>query len=343
MAAVNAFFPPGTVRWLPVRQGRALSDCTVVKKGAAGMVSQFGFAPLPEPGQPVIPDFPGEFGPAGGRDVFFFFFPSLPGAKRQAVFVHGLGGSSTNWTDLMYALAPVAHGVALDLPGFGRSEPPDNGDYSQAEFARLVTDFVQRNATMPVDLFGNSLGGAVATRVAATRPDLVASVTLISPALPDARPRLSIAPVVALAAPGVHNLSGFAMRATPTRAVDHMLGLCFADPSTVDPSRREAEIAQVRRLMDRPNSGAPLRHSALGLAKSFLPNTADYSWTFASKIHTPTLVVFGARDKLVNPRLASKAAQVFPNARVVVLPTGHVAQMEHPHLVLDLLAQLWGE
>ena len=52
--------------------------------------------------------------------------------------MHGLGGSSQNWSALMPLLADVVDGEALDLPGFGDSPPPDDGNYSVTGHARAV-------------------------------------------------------------------------------------------------------------------------------------------------------------------------------------------------------------
>ena len=55
----------------------------------------------------------------------------------------------------------------------------------------------------------------------------------------------------------------------------------------------------------------------------------------------PSLVLFGSHDRLVNPRLAARAARAFRDARVVVLPeTGHIAQMERPGLVAALFREM---
>ncbi len=97
-----------------------------------------------------------------------------------ALYVHGLGGSSQNWSALMPLLSDVVDGEAVDLPGFGDSPPPDDGDYSVTGHARAVIRLLDAEERGPVHLFGNSLGGAVATRVAAVRPDLVRTLTLVS-------------------------------------------------------------------------------------------------------------------------------------------------------------------
>ncbi|MEU6943322.1 alpha/beta fold hydrolase, partial [Streptomyces rubiginosohelvolus] len=123
--------------------------------------------------------------------------------RPPALFVHGLGGSSQNWSALMPLLADVVDPEAVDLPGFGDSPPPDDGNYSVTGHARAVIRLLDSGERGPVHLFGNSLGGAVATRVAAVRPDLVRTLTLISPALPEWRVQRSAAPTALLAVPGV--------------------------------------------------------------------------------------------------------------------------------------------
>src|SRR5271166_2651449 len=124
--------------------------------------------------------------------------PQSTGFGEPALFIHGLGGSSTNWTDLMDLLSrpadsapavPVLECTAIDLPGFGCSPPPVDGGYSISSHASAVIELIERQGRGPVHLIGNSMGGAVSTRVAARRPDLVRSLILISPALPDLRPR----------------------------------------------------------------------------------------------------------------------------------------------------------
>src|SRR5207248_2565633 len=84
-------------------------------------------------------------------------------------------------------LAPVAGGTAPDLPGFGYSEPEKGFDFTLEAHADVVARHVEAVGA-PVHLFGNSMGGAIALLVAAQRPELVKTLTLISPAVPDRRP-----------------------------------------------------------------------------------------------------------------------------------------------------------
>ncbi|MFI9361116.1 alpha/beta fold hydrolase [Kitasatospora sp. NPDC053057] len=123
--------------------------------------------------------------------------------REPGLFVHGLGGSAANWTALMDRLAGVVDGEAVDLPGFGHSDPPTDGNLSLSGHVRAVIGYLEASGRGPVHLFGNSLGGAVAVRLAALRPDLVRTLTLVSPALPELPPQRSAWSTGLLALPGL--------------------------------------------------------------------------------------------------------------------------------------------
>ena len=62
--------------------------------------------------------------------------PAGPDRREPALCVHGLEGSSRNWTDLMDLLRRRLACDALDLPGFGESPPRPDGRYSIAPWPR---------------------------------------------------------------------------------------------------------------------------------------------------------------------------------------------------------------
>ena len=136
---------------------------------------------------------------AGGTSVHVRRVPAGQGGREPAVMVHGLGGSSTDWTDMMNLLRDRLYAIAPDLPGFGWSPPPPDANYSPEAHARTIAGLIDRTVGEPVHLMGNSLGGAVATLVAAGRPELVRTLTLVSPALPVYLPRATNVHLPALA------------------------------------------------------------------------------------------------------------------------------------------------
>jgi pimeloyl-ACP methyl ester carboxylesterase len=74
--------------------------------------------------------------------------------------------------------------------------------------------------------------------------------------------------------------------------------------------------------------------SLRSLMAAYLRPRAWPLWDLAAHVRTPTLLVYGLADRLVDPRTAARAARTFPDARLVLLPdSGHVSQMEHPDVV----------
>jgi pimeloyl-ACP methyl ester carboxylesterase len=273
---------------------------------------------------------------AGGRPVELSVrsTPSLDGAE-PALMVHGLGGSALNWTALMGLLVDRVASRAMDLPGFGLSPPPAGHDYSVGAHARAVARLIDADGRGPVHLFGNSLGGAVATSLAAHRPDLVRTLTLISPALPDLRPGRSRTEVAVLATPGIGPLLSRRLAAmTPEQRVAGLLELVYADPSEVSAAQRAMAVAEVTRRSELPYATDALASSARGLLHEFFRTGSGGLWRLAGRVTARTLLLYGRQDRLVSHLVAPKAKAAFPDATVVVLArTGHVAQMEHPELV----------
>ena len=272
--------------------------------------------------------------------------PVLASPQGTGVFIHGLGGAATNWTDLMGAFADRLEGFAPDLPGFGRSEPRRDGDFSLAGHTRTVIaliDHLAAQGKVPVHLFGNSLGGAVATRVAALRPDLVRTLTLVSPALPSFRPRLSGAHHLPLLATPVlgDRLARLLARRTPEKQVTDTMRLCWADPTSVPRQRWEEAVAEARRRGGLAWSQQAMIRTLRGLAAGQLQRGQGSLWAMAARVQAPTLLVYGMRDKLVDPMTSRRATRTFPDNRLLVLPdSGHVAQMEHPDIVARAVAEL---
>lgn len=278
-----------------------------------------------------IPPWPGEPIEVGDRVVYVRHAPSTAADPEPAVFVHGLGGSSTNWTDLMDELRDLLDGYALDLSGFGESPPPPSGDYSVSGHTTAVIELIEATTAGPVHLFGNSLGGAVATRLAALRPDLVRSLTLVSPALPDLWPRLG--PVRMAAASLLGSVLLRRLRHVPAeRRVRATFESVYADPSRVPAERLREAVDDTLRADEREHGVTALGRSLRGIVAEYFRPPGPYTlWRQAREVTAPALLVYGRHDRLVDPRMARRARRTFPHARVAVFGgSGHVAQMEQP-------------
>jgi pimeloyl-ACP methyl ester carboxylesterase len=286
-----------------------------------------------------IPHWPGRLVPLGDHDVYVRAVP--PGPGEPALFVHGLEGSSRNWTDLMELLRSRLAGEAVDLPGFGNSPPRPDHKHSIAALAQTVTTLIGALGRGPVHLIGNSLGGCVCVQIAARRPDLVRTLTLVSPALPDLRPRILPLRLAAVSVPwlGPWALGRLALQSPEQRAL-RTLSEVYADPRLMHPLRVREEVDEIIRRDALSYENAVLLGSIRALVTEYARRGPGSLWRDAARVTAPTLVIHGSHDRLVSPAAAAKAARSFRYGQAVVLPrVGHVAMMERPDLVARLMRE----
>jgi pimeloyl-ACP methyl ester carboxylesterase len=284
----------------------------------------------------AITSWPGRTVDVGGQEIYVRSTPPTGDGAEPALFVHGLGGASTNWTDYAGLLRGALAIESIDLPGFGRSGPALDDRYTLQAHANTVIAYLELSGRGPVHLVGNSMGGAISLMVASQRPDLVRTLTLVSPAVPDLKVRahalksdwrmaLLIVPVLGMMA--LRKLGQ-----TPIEArVKGTVKLCFADPSRLPRARYEEMLAEAQARADSPWVNLAMLRSTRGLVHAQLVRNRS-NWAAMRSITAPTLVLWGDQDRLVAPDLAPFVAAEIPNARLLVLEhTGHVAMMEDPY------------
>ena len=257
------------------------------------------------------------------------------GRGAPMVLVHGLAGSVENWLAVGPRLAELAHVVALDLRGFGRT-PLDEGSSASVEAnSELLERFVATLFDEPATLVGNSMGGMISLLLAARRPELVRDLVLVDAALPHP-PGVEVDPVV---------LSIFSAYATPgageelVRASEEQLGpeglvrqtmaLCCSDVSRVDPVVMDAHVA-----LGHERAAMPWAVDALlEAARSLIDLNArpdDYYDTIRS-IECPALLIHGSCDRLIPTAAVEVLAEMKPSWKLEVYDDiGHVPMLEAP-------------
>lgn len=263
---------------------------------------------------------------------------------RLGVLLHGLGGSSDHWYDVALHMGGCARVLAIDIPGFGRSSPPRDGDYSIASAAVALCEVIQQVRGGPVHLVGHSFGAVIAVDIAGAFPEMVDTLSLISPAMPDYRPqpRRLADPKLALAVfPFMRQ-----WRLRQLESLSHaerarrMIDLCFANPGKLDQDRLKAFVEEMEARGLQDWSEEALWRSGRALVSRWLWGPS--LWSVAAKLHVPCLVICGVSDRLISPRVARKTANVVPNATFVTIEEcGHVPHLEHPAVVARAIERLW--
>lgn len=157
------------------RHGAALREVGVVRS----RVWYAEFAPrLARP--PTAARAPRRVPRAGGRRP--------PAGAPTIVLIHGLGASSSSFYPLIPRLWHHFRVVVPDLPGYGWSRPPRGRDYLLfPELVDAAERFVEKAAPDGAILAGNSMGGWIAAKLAARRPDLALGLGLLNPGGPALR------------------------------------------------------------------------------------------------------------------------------------------------------------
>jgi pimeloyl-ACP methyl ester carboxylesterase len=252
------------------------------------------------------------------------------------VLVHGLGGSHLNWDLLAPLLQPHARVLAIDLPGFGRSEPGGRRATVQAN-VRVLERFLAEVAGEPAVLVGNSMGGMISLLTTASAPGAVRGLVLVDPALPGGRRVLD--PVVALqfalyAVPfvGERFLWLRRQRYSPMARVRETLELCGVDPDAVPAEVLDRSVT----LLEEREDVDGMDKAFLAAARSLLKILVDprrYRAAMAG-VAVPVLLLHGDRDRLVPVAAARDIASRHPAWRYVELPgVGHVPQLQVPDRV----------
>ncbi|MCH2661407.1 alpha/beta hydrolase [bacterium] len=256
------------------------------------------------------------------------------------VLLHGLFDTKATWLRLA-PLLPQYRLIAPDLLGHGDSAKPDCAAepparrYAPDMQVDALRDFIAALDLDKLVLVGSSLGGGLALRLLLRFPELqLRGLVLIAAAgYPQALPGylgllggwpgrlLATAPLGALA-----------RHAGLLRLISHRtFRRCFHDPDKIPP----ALVAATHAALAAPGALYAYHQSAKNIVP---PDNADFHRRFAD-IACPTLVLWGARDRVLDPRNAHRFAADIPGAELHLLPDcGHAPHLEYPATVARHIA-----
>jgi pimeloyl-ACP methyl ester carboxylesterase len=230
------------------------------------------------------------------------------GSGDTIVFLHGLLGSSRSWAFQFAHFGKAFRAVAWDAPGYAGSAPlaPSIDAYAEA-----LRAFVATLGSDKVVLVGHSMGGAVATRLAARHPSLVSRLVLSCSHPGYGAPES--APMPPKFEQRMHELKELGPTAYGKARAHDLL------PMEVAPALRAyaAEVAA-----ETAPEGLRLATRMLQLAdnRPLLPGLA-----------MPVLILTGGVDTTVTPALKADLLRLAPQARHIEMPgLGHAPYFQAP-------------
>lgn len=238
------------------------------------------------------------------------------------VLIHGLSGYIPMWKKNIGALAEQHRVIALDLPGYGKSDKP-RASYSMQFFADIVSGLLDRLGIPSAVLVGHSMGAQVSMHLALQARQRVCGLVLSSPAGIETFGPAESAFIASLVTPGFTRYATKSTIRARHQANFHNMpddaGFLVADRIAIRSARKFRAYCHV------------IKHSVRGMLDA--PVHADLG-----RLGAPTLIVFGDDDKLIpNPVLHRGTAEEMvraelprmPNTEFAVLPNaGHIAQFE---------------
>ena len=255
------------------------------------------------------------------------------GDATPVVLVHGLAGQWQNWIENIPRLARDRRVIAPDLPGFGMSAMPADGEISIQAYGRVVQRFCEELGLERVALIGNSMGGFITAEMTIQDPDRVERLVLISAAgitssnvyeAPTALiGRIAQAITAATAA-------GHKRMARRPRGRHASLALVARHPSKLKP---DVCWEGLMKGADKPGFRAALMASV----------RYDYRERL-SEIRCPTLILWGENDSVITVEDAHQYERLIRDSRKTVMEdTGHVPMVERPRAVNDVLLEFLAE
>lgn len=265
-----------------------------------------------------------------GRDGYRVEFVVVPSSLRLRVvetgrtddppvlLLHGWGASAYMYRYLAPALAAAGfRAIVPDLRGHGLSDKPRGARFYRTDALLGDVHDVMRvlGLTTPLPVVGQSMGGALALRLALAGE--VSRLVLINPA---GLTPVRLAEVGRRVSPGF--LDYFAKRLTPRWLVEALLRACYGDPSRVAPQ-------------DVEEYWAPSQFP--GYARAMRALLCNFDWTPVDAqrlqaMNVPTLLVTGERDRVI-PGTGAAAGKLADVARLTIPDAGHVVQEECPEEV----------
>ena len=249
------------------------------------------------------------------------------GEGPAVVFLHGSGLGASGWSNFKGNYPRFAEAgfrtVVPDILGFGYSSKPDDALYTIDYMADGIIAPLDQLGIETCALVGNSMGGAVAIRLALTRPQRISKLVLMAPGgLEDRETYMEMEGIRAMVR------VVFGREGITHDSLTRLFGLQLYDPSIMDPG-----------VIDERLSIAKLQTKRV-IETMKIPNQAEA----LSDLTCPVLGFWGTEDKFCPVGGAMKLATQCRDAQVIMLSRcGHWVMVEHPDVFNKTTLEFLGD
>jgi pimeloyl-ACP methyl ester carboxylesterase len=248
------------------------------------------------------------------------------------VLIHGTAASLHTWEGWAAELRGRKRVITFDLPGFGLTGPFTGAyprdDYRADNLARFTLDFLDALHVQRFAIGGNSLGGEVAWRVAALAPPRVDRLILVDATGYAFKPELVPLGFRVTRVPVLNRIGEYL---TPRVLVQQSVRDVYAEPARVT----DALVDRYFELLTREGNRHALNMRMEEVAKDLAPERIK-------TLKLPTLILWGAKDRLVPPVNAQQFHRDIAGSQLVIFPNlAHVPHEEDPRTsIVPVLAFL---
>jgi len=249
------------------------------------------------------------------------------------LLIHGLGDDADTWRHQILPLSEKFRVIALDLPGFGRSDKPRVA-YSPLFFQGVVLELLEVLGIPQITLAGHSLGAITSHLFSLDYPERVERLVLVDGSLVVNDQKLDFQTMLFLI-PGLGEWLYGRLRKDPLAAFD-TLQPYYANLSSMPQKEQDFLYQRVNQRVWSDGQKRAFLSAFRNMAK-WLPGQQKGLPTKFAKSTIPTLVVWGEQDRINSVNNASALKGLQPAVELVVVPdAGHNLQQEKPQEVLNI-------
>jgi len=246
------------------------------------------------------------------------------GQGPALLLLHGIPSSSYLWRDVIDPLAATFDVLAPDLLGYGDSDKRLDADLSIAAQARYMVAFMESIGVHQAAVVGHDIGGGIAQLMAADEPQRVARLILVDSVVGNNWP---VADIARLKEPVWDQIMV---------NIDLRKGLRKGlEAGMVTEGRVTDELVDewTRPFQDLGGRRAYLR-AARALNNRDLVSRSKH----IEEIETPTLIMWGANDKFLEPQWAETLKHKLRDTTVEIIdPGGHFLPLDRPDAVAEAI------